>query len=542
VSKLPDTVNSLVSRTLCLAAIGFVMACAPSRPPIVAPDTTIADADARVREGCYECLLDARDRYRGLSASRTWPSVVRRLFEVELLIAMRERELGLDPTAALAAASEVGRELPPTIPADRYIAAVESLPHLRHGWPRSELSAFRRRQGMTSARAREEAEWIRQGPLTGPFAQYLATSLECSHDPGRPAAPSADGDRSTAAPAADPSVTQIVRYRTATCGAAHRPTLEAIRTAQPEFFETSLFLGQIALSTIAEGGSGDPHALITEVLDRLPQSPAATFLAASLQHAVADWERAIALYDRTLALKPTHEDAWVGRTVSLTELNRHEDAIDAASRMIGLQLDNIDQALYWRAWNHHARGDLTPARADIEAARSRRRSGEILTLAGVIEHDQEDLEPAARDLREARRLGEGRNCRADWYLGSVLVKQRQWKEAAPVFEAAMTCYALDVRSREHAIRLLEEKSGIDPVFKQSRIARLKTEIEIQHRQHLAAAFNAANFYTMSGDLEKARPFIDVAAADPDLGDEIDELRRHMAAVAAARRTGGLVAQ
>ena len=106
----------------------------------------------------------------------------------------------------------------------------------------------------------------------------------------------------------------------------------------------------------------------------------------------------------------------------------------------------------------------------------------------------------------------------------------------------MTCYALDVRARENAIRTLEGKAGIDPVFKQSRITRLRAEIQVQRRQHLAAAFNAANGYALSGDLEKARPFIDVAAADPDLSDEIEELRRHMAAVAAARRAGGLMAQ
>ena len=35
---------------------------------------------------------------------------------------------------------------------------------------------------------------------------------------------------------------------------------------------------------------------------------------------------------------------------------------------------------------------------------------------------------------------------------------------------------------------------------------------------------------------------DVAAADPDLSDEIDELRRHMAAVSESRRARGLMAQ
>jgi len=210
--------------------------------------------------------------------------------------------------------------------------------------------------------------------------------------------------------------------------------------------------------------------------------------------------------------------------------------------MIDLALDNVDRALYWRAWNHHARGALADARGDIEDALRRRRSEEILTLAGIIAHDQDDLEAARRNLTEARRMGQGSNCRAEWYLGSVLVKQRQWKDAAPTFEAAMTCYAIDVRARENAIRTLEEKAGIDPVFRQSRIARLRSEIELQRRQHLAAAFNAANGYAQSGDLEKARPFIDVAAADPDLSDEIDELRRHMAAVAAARRARGLMSQ
>jgi tetratricopeptide (TPR) repeat protein len=328
----------------------------------------------------------------------------------------------------------------------------------------------------------------------------------------------------------------------ATCAVARRPVLEAIRAAAPEFIETAFFLGQVAVSVIAEGGGGDPHTLVGDAVRRFPESPAATFLAGTLQHAVSDWERAIEFYDRTLALKPMHEDALLGRTVSLTELLRHREAIEAATRIIDLKLDNADRALYWRAWNHHAQGALADAREDIENARQRRRSEEVLTMAGIIEHDQEDLDAARRDLTDARRMGQGRNCRAEWYLGSVLVKQKQWKDSAPTFEAAMTCYALDVRSREDAIRALEAKADVDPVFKRSRIARLRSEIEIQHRQHLAAAFNAANGYALSGDLEKAAPLIEVAAADPNLSDVIDELRRHMAAVAAARHGRALMTQ
>lgn len=531
---------------LCIAALGAALGCSPARPPVAAPDTTSIDAaDARVREGCYACLLDARSRYDDLVRTRSWPTLVRRRFEVELLIAMRERELGLDPAAALASAAEIARDLPAALSAERYLAAVESLPHDRQGWPRSELSAFRRAKGMTPERARDEAAWIRQGPLAGPVGLYLASALECAHDPRPRAASTPAAGRPPDAAESDAEADDtppIVRYRAATCGVPDRRALEALRASIPEFVETSFYLGQIAVATIAEGGTGNPHALVAEVLERFPASPAVTFLGAALQHAVMDWTQALALYDRTLALKPGHEEAWAGRMISLTELGRHEEAIDAATRMIDLRLDNVDRAFYWRAYNHHARGELAAARADIEDAKRRRRSEEILTLAGIVAHDQDDLDPAGRDLAEARRMGQGANCRADWYLGSVLVKQRQWKDAAPTFEAAMTCYAADVKDRERAIRMLEAKPDVDPVFKKSRIARLQFEIELQRHQHLAAAFNAANGFAQSGELEKAGRLIDVAAADPDLGDEIDELRRHMTAVAAARRSGRLVTQ
>ncbi len=42
------------------------------------------------------------------------------------------------------------------------------------------------------------------------------------------------------------------------------------------------------------------------------------------------------------------------------------------------------------------------ARQDIDAAKARASNMEIHTLAGIIEHDQDDLVPAARDLLDAK--------------------------------------------------------------------------------------------------------------------------------------------
>jgi tetratricopeptide (TPR) repeat protein len=525
----------LLRHTLLTAGFSLSIGCS-SLPVVSTPMASLETADARVRAGCYDCLLEAARAYRALVSTGLSSVALRRLFEVELLVAVRERELALDAEAAIGRAAELARALPPAAEADRYLAVVEALPHERNGWPRRELQAFRRNQAMSAARAAEEVAWLREGPLGGQLNEYLATATECTYGlRGRPAQVSAPPVAGPADPANAASL--LVRFRRAICGGARREALEAIRAAEPAFVETSLFLGQLAVAAIADGGS-NPHLLVDEALSRFPESPAVTFLAASLQHVVAAWERALVHYDQTLALKPAHEEAWLGRTIALTELRRHEQAVDAATRMISLDLDNLDQAYYWRAYNRHVRAELTAARTDIDAARARRVSEDILTLAGIVEHDQDDLELADRDLRRARDMGRGRNCRAEWYLGSVFVKQRAWTEAAWTFEAAMRCYADDVSRREGLVRSLAGNSSLDPVYRTSRIATLEEEVRIQRRQQRTAAFNAANFHVHSGDLERARPLVEIASEDPELSAEVAELRRHLTAAASSRRAGG----
>ena len=123
-------------RTISCAALGLSLACvsAPvaTRPAVI----SFAEPDALVRQGCYDCLKAAR---AVLEAARptAGPGATRRLFEVHLLIAARERELALPPSDALQRAADLTASLPPTIDVVRYIAAVGALPHDRHGWPRA---------------------------------------------------------------------------------------------------------------------------------------------------------------------------------------------------------------------------------------------------------------------------------------------------------------------------------------------------------------------------------------------------------------------
>ena len=276
--------------------------------------------------------------------------------------------------------------------------------------------------------------------------------------------PSSSGDGSGRSnPSQTEAAPPILAYRVATCGVAHRPALEALRTAVPEFVETSFFLGQIAVPTIADGGAGDPHALVAEALQRLPSPRRPRSSALSLQHAVADWDRAIELYDRTLALKPLHEDAWAGRTISLTELARHGEAIDAATRMIVLKLDNVDQALYWRAWNHHAQGELAAARADIEEAKSAPEVGRDPHACG--DHRTRSGGPRIRRPRSQRGAANG----AGQQLPRGLVFRVGVGQAAAMERRRphvrgrddLLCPGRDKRAR-HAIRTLDEQDRHRP--------------------------------------------------------------------------------
>src|SRR5687768_16400420 len=119
-----------MSRTLRMAVaglgIGLAVGCAARRPPL---DPTLpARAAALVREGCYDCLSEARDIYARLEADGRVASATVRLFEVDLLLALRHKELALDPAEPLERARALAPRLPATVDATRFVELVEIIP------------------------------------------------------------------------------------------------------------------------------------------------------------------------------------------------------------------------------------------------------------------------------------------------------------------------------------------------------------------------------------------------------------------------------
>jgi tetratricopeptide (TPR) repeat protein len=262
---------------------------------------------------------------------------------------------------------------------------------------------------------------------------------------------------------------------------------------------------------------------LEEVLARFPASPAITYLAGSYHQLVGDHAEALRQYDRTLALHPKHDPAVLGRVISLSNLERTQDAIDAATQLIARGADHLADAYYWRARNRHTLGQLDDARRDVSAAKELAGNEDILLLAGMIEYEQSDLDVAQADLAIVIDAN-GRRCEAHWYLGLVERKRKRWPSARQALEDAMTCYRQRARSTEDQLRSLKARSDLDPTYRARVAASLDAAVVEDTRQLHLAALAASGSAASGGDLTAARSLAEIAAEDPALAERVARLR------------------
>jgi tetratricopeptide (TPR) repeat protein len=517
------------------ALVVVSMGCASM--PIKPQDAqALADADRRVLSGCYDCLIDARDTYERIAVAKVRPLVVQRLFETQILIVLREIELAIDWQAALARARELGREVtslppskvkdaPPALDVARVLALVDLAPPDDYGWPSMAVQLYRRDRLRVLPKLADELTWLETAPLGAAVRDYLRMTIDCNY--GTAAVLGAQRRPRDWKPELAADAPVLLQYRRAMCGEVAAADLEAVRAAVPRFVETSYLLGRLAVAQLqAVGNVARARDEAQAFYARFPQSSSATYLFGAYHQHVGDCRAALPFYDETVALQPGHERALLGRTVCLTYTKQNEEAVAAAGRMIELKTPNVSDAYYWRAWNQRFLQRLPAARADIEQAKSLRAAGEIFTLAGMIEHDQDDLPPAEADLRMALSMSDGsRNCEAGWYLGLVHMKKQEWPAAAAQFDRTMDCYHGRQLENELARRSMERREQLDPEFKARQLASFDAVVRESMSQRSAAAYNAANIYARSGNVDRAKALIEIAALDSTLAARVAELRK-----------------
>lgn len=490
------------AKRICLVLLAALAAACGSRSARVVEPDRGAWADELVRQGCYDCLLDARAAYERLAANSA--AALARVFEVDLLLALREKELSIDPTATLAHAESLVPRLS-KLPADQLLAIVRAVP---------EDAAGRRVLPPTKDAAQQidlALAAIDASPFSAELNDYLRLTIQCGRTTPDRVRPTND--------------IPLLAYRRSICTPPFLfDRLRAVRTAVPRFVEVSFFLGRVAMAAIFRTDGSEVRGYFEQAYARFSNSPTIAFDLGTVYQATNECRPAERLFTRVLELKPAHEEGRLGRAVCRTYLSQNEEAVADATVLIDARASNRGEAYYWRAWNRRHLKQIEAARADIDQARALRYNARVLTLAGMIEYDQREYEIARRDLTQARDL-DPRECDAPWYLGLVEVAVESWPPGAKAFVGAAQCYEALLKETEKFRADMAARTDVSEDFRKRQLAGFDAAIADDNVRKSAAELNAAINFGRAGDIPNATVYMKRAAVDPERRTAVEDLRQ-----------------
>jgi tetratricopeptide (TPR) repeat protein len=428
----------LLTVTLALATA----ACASHPPVRVTPESSPVDPVALMRRGCYRCLESAFEAAVGRSPLTT--------FEVAALLVLRSKELGLPPDVWLERARDALLSNPALTVYFDMVSAVRADPLSDDRDAIFTENSLRRISRETAAAWRES---LRTGPASPVFRAYLELSLTCS-------AQLDQRDETIASVSQQFADVPLLRYRVGVCGSLQSQHLRSVREADPEFVDADYALGRYALDIPQYPDQEEALRRFQSARNAFPASPAIRTSIGNLHQEREEWTDALNAFDSTLALVPTHRDALLGRTMSLSNLFRHQEAIQSATRLVELGTWFIGQAHFWRAWNEYQLGNVQAARVDTDRAKGLMVSAPTFALSGMIAWREQRLAASEEDLLRALRL-DGGQCEAAAVLGGVRADQRRWVDSLAAFRQARECFDRAVSVRRELIAKISAGPGSD---------------------------------------------------------------------------------
>jgi tetratricopeptide (TPR) repeat protein len=432
-----------------LLVIVLAAACAPPR---ITPKTTpmpspepVVDTDALIQAGCYRCLESAFD------AAHASPQSA---FQIAALLALRSKELGLPYAPWVTRASEL---LPLGQEWQLYLEIVNVVRIDPLSGDREDILNLTIAQRRPVATVELWREALKTGAASRLFRAYLDLTLACTIGPRQQAIDAAAEEF--------PGV-PLIEYRIGTCGAPSH--LAELRMKHPEFADADLPLGRNALES-AHPDQEEALRRFRAARAAFPESAVITASIGDVHREREEWTEALEAYDATLGLVPTHRDALMGRTVALSNLSRHDDAIAAATRILELGNWFTGGAYFWRAWNNYNLGNIPAAHSDVDLARGRGSSAPTLVLAGMIAWREKELDAAEADFQAALDADRGQ-CEAAALQGGVRAARAQWADAVASFEHAQQCFDLTIALRRKFIEDINAGPG-SPAGKAGQVAR-----------------------------------------------------------------------
>ena len=328
---------------LACSPVGLFSACAPKgpSPQLVAE---LAKAEALQSEGCYTCLKESLAIFEKLGQAKVPPAgIAEKTFDTALLIAVREKELGVPSDGAMAKAKGL------VVPSRQSLLDAAELIIGDSTGLDPEMRAFvtgRNRPPVAPDNPTRRA--LDAFPQTDLAAKYVALAIDCEQ---QKLIESVDIKALTAAYAGSP----LIQFRLSICGRPAAPNAGALRQNDPRWTDT--FYWEARREMVASLGQAIDLSKVIGLYgqgrEAFPSSLMLTMAWAFANLTAEEFESALSGFEEVLKTYPTHRDAMDGKMQAQTYLARHQDAIATATRLLELGTWHIPDANYWRAWNRY---------------------------------------------------------------------------------------------------------------------------------------------------------------------------------------------
>jgi tetratricopeptide (TPR) repeat protein len=502
---------------LACLPLGLLPGCAPKKPsPQLLAD--VAKAESLQREGCYTCLKESLAMFDKIRQAKIQPAgVAEKAFDTALLIAVREKELGIPSDEAIARARSllVPSRQPVFDAAELIIGDASGLdPEMRA------LVTGRNRPALEPDNPRRRA--LDAYPETDQAAKYVALAIDCEQ---QKLIESLD----MKALAATYSGSPLIQFRLSICGRPFAPNVGALRQSNPRWTDTLYWearremvasLGQaIDLSKVI--------GLYGQGREAFPASLMLTMAWSMANLTAEEFEAALSGFEDVLKTFPTHRDAMNGKMQAQSYLMRHQDAIATATRILELGTWNIPDANYWRAWNRYQIKEYDAAWVDVENAVKGISNSRVYMLAGLIAYSRKQLQVAV-DRFDTAFAADAGACDAVWMSGLVSIDMDQLGIAAPKFARSMTCFvsaASGLRQAREQLDMNLKKRGTPPTARDQRnLDRLERDADTAELKSAQSAFNGAQCYARTGGKGLALNLVDAAIAHPEMREKAIALK------------------
>jgi len=504
-----------------IGAVAFLSACASAPKKTV--DVRVSEdqvsqayAESLVKKGHYLAFKKAFGLYRNIYSRRALrPKVAAGYVRAGLLLALRERQIGLDDPGTLAEVNRVIGENRSLASFAAPALVISAIPPRTRGVMKDIAADTRGQDDRERLRAAEEE--LRSAAPADELSAAVLAAWTCQA--GRYSAEYRDlAEYLKARPDS-----LLLKYEAAVCGEVDPGLAEALLAEEPEFAEARYHLGEAALR---EKRLLDAEAHLLRAFEAIPESPQPRILLAGVYFATEEFAASLRFYDLALEVSPEYRDALLGKAISLAYLGRHDESMAVLDRILELGFWLLGESHYWLAWNLQTLKRGPEALRHIDEAKGRLpTNSHVFSLAGTIAMELGELERAEKDFMESL-VYDPANTEALSGLGTLHARRARWPMAAEFYEKAGRAYAAEGEALAAVIEGLRA-SALAPERKARLVQRRTSQLERVRFENATADYNAAAAYFNAGNAGKALETAAKAAAHPALREKAEEILRNI---------------